>query len=170
MSEAANNWPLLVQAYDDKGNKRLSGGEAFSVLLVPATSVSSVSPPDINTTNSGSSSSSMGNSSTPVDVDGGAQQGMDGHEDHQEQQQQKQQQEPGMAAECEGSVVDHGDGSYTCSYQATRAGRYMLHVLTGADGGTSHAAQCPMHLFVASQLACVCWLVSAHTTCLPKAL
>jgi hypothetical protein len=161
---------LLLQAYDDKGNKRLSGGEAFSVLLVPATSASTVNPPDITTTNSSSSSSSsMGNSGTPVDVDGGAQQGMNGHENHQEQQ-QKQQQEPGMAAECEGSVVDHGDGSYTCSYQATRAGRYMLHVLTGAGGGTSHAARYPMHLSVMLQVACVCWLVSGHATYLPKAL
>jgi hypothetical protein len=132
----------MLQAYDDKGNKRLSGGEAFSVLLVPAASNHAVGSADIHTTNSTSNSGSIDSSSTMLGSSSAPEEGKNGQQRPQEQQQQQKQQhqELGMSVACEGSVLDHGDGSYTCSYQATSAGRYMLHVLTGAGVVISQAA------------------------------
>lgn len=101
-----------IQARDELGNPRLSGGDAFRVLLVPergGAPAAALPPPP-----AGAAPPEAGALPAPAPASAAVPEA--------------------VVAVAAGEVHDHGDGSYTASYTHTGAGRYRLHVTNGRRG------------------------------------
>lgn len=146
---------FLITARDEQNNPRLSGGDVFSVLLLPQTA-SAASGRSTMTTGAATPLAVVGqseclnearpsaNTAAAVTASSVVQLGTlaaaCGSNGSGIMTQQVEAGEGGGEAEHQvvlvpavavGDVQDCGDGTYTCSYTHTKAGQYDLHVVNG---------------------------------------